>query len=125
MMNTTATGIAEKTMAEQANDGMEAIRLRKIAEAKALLEVEGYKISTSPALWKDYSCVVTLRVQSHDFSEKKFKDIISSIVSSALPSLEKFQKLTTSHVVAISNIKFSEGKRVATKLVEDTRDGIG
>lgn len=105
------------TMAEEANVNMEAARLKRIADAKALLETEGYKISTSPALWKDYSCVVTLRVQSHDFSEKKFKDIISSIVSSAIPSLEKFQKLTTSHVVAISNIKFSEGKRVAAKEV--------
>lgn len=94
------------TAAEYANAGMETAKRRKLDEAKALLEAEGYKISASPAVWKDYSCVVTLRVQSHDFNSREFKQIIESIVRAAIPDTPRLQKLTTKHVVGMSNFKF-------------------
>lgn len=106
-------------VAEEANAMMDAASIKKIEEAKAIVEAAGYKISPNPALWKSYECLVRFKIQSHHFSDKEMCNIVKNIVQPAFGSLEKFQKLTTRPVVAIGSLDFLEGNKVRARLVED------
>lgn len=55
-----------------------------IEEAKALLEAEGYRVSEKPAEWKEYACVVSMKMRVPGMTEKIWINVVSSVLREQL-----------------------------------------
>lgn len=55
----------------------------ELERARRLLEEAGFRVSEAPISWREFSVIVTIKVQSPDFSEKVFVDDITSLLAPA------------------------------------------
>lgn len=77
----------------------------QIETARQLLLTNGYRVSEAPIDWKDHCLVVSIKIQSPDFTTKDFRDDVASLLAAAYDSKTKIGTRIARDIRGWSGIK--------------------
>lgn len=90
-----------------------------VEAAKQLLSANGYVVSPRPLEWREFSVLVTVKVQSRTYSEADFRRFVEDKFELVTATL--LTEVSEKQVHAISKITTKQYSRIVRKDAEDDK----